>query len=117
MTLYSCNTRISCITFLQLAVPLALFLPLMPDFNECFDQFLAKTLNFEDQYHTLPHAASYQHAEQPSEANKDWDQASPRLFWPLLTAPVASYVALQKCRQWYIQHGLLWGAEAISLFP
>jgi hypothetical protein len=43
---HGCNTLI---TYLQLAVPLALSLPLMPDFNEQFDQFMATPLSFEAQ--------------------------------------------------------------------
>jgi hypothetical protein len=59
LALYCCNTHI---TYLQKAVPfkgLALTLPLVPDFNERFDQFMAKLLNFEDKYGTSPHSASY----------------------------------------------------------
>jgi hypothetical protein len=47
LALYCCNT---CITYLQRAVTLDLSLPLMPDFDERLEKFLAK--RFEDQFHT-----------------------------------------------------------------
>jgi hypothetical protein len=62
LALYSCccNTRITYLQRAEHLAGLALSLPLMPDFDERFDKFLAQMLSFEDQYHTSPHAASYQ---------------------------------------------------------
>jgi hypothetical protein len=112
LALYCCNTRI---TYLQRAVPLALSLPLMPDFDERFDQFMAKTLSFEDQYQSSPHSASYQRALR--QIRLGIKQGGFGLTSGLLTAPVASYVALREFRQWYNQYAQLWGAEAIHFFP
>jgi hypothetical protein len=75
-------------------VPLALFLPLMPDFDERFDQFMAKTLSFEDQYQSSPHSASYQRALR--QIRLGIKQGGFGLTSGLLTAPVASYVALRE---------------------
>ena len=112
LALYCCNTRI---TYLQRAVPLALSLPLMPDFDERFDQFMAKTLSFEDQYQSSLHSASYQRALR--QIRLGIKQGGFGLTSGLLTAPVASYVALREFRQWYNQYAQLWGAEAVHFFP
>ena len=101
LALYCCNTRI---TYLQRAVPLALSLPLMPDFDERFNQFMATTLSFEDQYHSSPHSesTSYQRAlRQIWLGIKQGGFLLTSLTSGLLTAPVAPYVALREFRQWY----------------
>ena len=95
LALYCCNTRI---TYLQRAVPLALSLPLIPDFDERFDQFMATTLSFEDQYHTSSQSDSYERALQ--QIRLGIKQGGFGLTSGLLTAPAASYVALREFRQW-----------------
>ena len=111
LALYCCNTRI---TYLQRAVPLALSLPRMPDFDAQFDQFMATTLSFEDQYQTSPHSAHYVQALR--QIRLGIKQGGIGLTSGLLTAPAASYVALREFRQWYNRYALLWGEEAIHLF-
>ena len=112
LAIYCCNTRI---TYLQRAVPLALSLPLMPDLDSRFDQFMATTLSFEDQYSTSPHSAFYLRALR--QIRLGIKQGGFGLTSGLLTAPAASYVALREFRQWYIQYALLWGAKAIHRSP
>jgi hypothetical protein len=65
----------------------------MPDFDERFDQFMAKTLSFEDQYQSSPHSASYRRALR--QIRLGIKQGGFGLTSGLLTAPVESYVALR----------------------
>jgi hypothetical protein len=87
----------------------------MPDLDSRFDQFMATTLSFEDQYSTSPHSAFYLRALR--QIRLGIKQGGFGLTSGLLTAPAASYVALREFRQWYIQYALLWGAKAIHRSP
>jgi hypothetical protein len=47
LAIYCCNTRI---TYLLRTVPLATALPNLPQHDKMFDNFMAATLAFEDDY-------------------------------------------------------------------
>jgi len=56
MTIYCCNTRIS---YILRTVPLALVSPHVHEHDRMFDNFMANTLAFEENYQNSAHAQSY----------------------------------------------------------
>jgi hypothetical protein len=104
LAIYCSNARIS---YLLCALPLDLFLALIPSLDTSFDSFMAVTIHFEPAYAQSPAAVQYRKALQ--QLRLCIQDGGIRLTSAALVAPAASYVALREFLNWFCAYATLWG--------
>ena len=112
LALYCCNTRI---TYLLRATPLVVSTLDLPALDTHFEDFMASTLHFEENYAHSQHSIAYKRAL--CQIRHGIKCGGFGLTSSLLVAPAASYVALRDFNQWNISLASLWGQASILQFP
>ena len=91
LAIYCCNTRI---TYLLRAVPLAIALPRLSAYDSMFDNFMAHTLAFEEDYLHSAYSQSYSRALK--QCRLGIKQGGMGLTSAVMVAPAALHVALRE---------------------
>ena len=112
LALYCCNTRIN---YLLRATSLVVSMLDLPALDTHFEDFMASTLNFEENYAHCEHSAAYMRAL--CQLRHGIKCGGFGLTSSLLIAPAASYVALRDFNKWNISLASLWGPASIHHLP
>ena len=108
LAIYCCNTRIM---YLLRALPLATSDRHLQQYDTMFDNFMAQTLAFEDNYAHCQYSLAYTQALQ--QCRLGIKQGGLGLTSAYMVAPAALYVALREFRAWYETYADLWGGQAL----
>ena len=112
LAVHCSNTRI---TYLLRSTPLSISLPELPVLDHHFENFVASTMDFQEDYSQSEHAANYSKALQ--QARLGIRQGGFGLTSAQLTAPAAVYVAFRDFNQWYSSLTDVWDQSSIHHLP
>jgi hypothetical protein len=108
LAIYCCNTRIS---YLLQAVPPATAQPHLQQHDKMFDNFMATTLAFQDDYLQSAYLQHYNRALQ--QLRLGIKQGGMGLTSAEMVAPAALYVSLREFRRWYQAYAETWPQQAL----